>query len=52
MFHRSGEMRLSSFGLLLILTAFAMTLFAQPDSRNQADTPAGAGYFTLSNKAR
>ncbi|WP_168206442.1 hypothetical protein [Labrenzia sp. PHM005] len=38
MFDRSGEMKLSSLGLLLILTACLMTLFAQPSSER---VPAG-----------
>ncbi len=45
MFNRSGEMKLSSLGLLLILTACLMTLFAQPSSPNKTGASLATVYF-------
>ncbi len=44
MFDWSGEMSLSSLGLLLILTACAMTMFAHPDADTMRDTAFASQY--------
>lgn len=49
MFDRSGEMKLSSLGLLLILTASVMALFMQPAPKAVTDAQTSAGYFNLPN---
>jgi hypothetical protein len=45
MFDRSGEMRLSSLGLLLILAACVMTLFIQPSPQYQVDPQTIGAFF-------
>jgi hypothetical protein len=45
MFDKSGEMKLSSLGLLLILAACVMSLFVQPEPKKAAQSKMPAVYF-------
>ncbi|POF28826.1 hypothetical protein [Roseibium marinum] len=49
MIERTGEMKLSSAGLLLLLTAAAMTLFADFDPRQTNGAKANVVYRTLAD---
>ncbi|MEP1930941.1 MAG: hypothetical protein ABJQ71_20485 [Roseibium sp.] len=49
MFDRLGETKLSYLGLLLLLTAAVMTLFADFDSKKSGTNELGIGYHGYLN---
>ncbi|MEP3049306.1 MAG: hypothetical protein ABJL55_00585 [Roseibium sp.] len=49
MFDWFGETKLSSFGLLLLITAAAMTMFVDFDTKNTPIIESGSGYHGYLN---